>query len=75
MKNDNIFQLVGVVAIVLGILGFLEWSGAYIWLCLIGSIILIAKRKTDPKILSRITLVIAIFAIIAFIISLFGVLS
>jgi len=70
--KKNYLQILGLVLLILGCIGYFIIAGYFLWLGLIASIIFLTQKNKGPKNISNIYFYIGIIFIIVFIVLLFG---
>ena len=72
MRKDIIYLVAAALLLLVGIVGFILYSGVYLWFGVVGSVISITKRKAVPKIFSTMLLVVSLIFLVFFMFSLFA---
>lgn len=70
-KNDNIYQLVAIVLIIVGLIGSFSYAGYYLWFSAVGSVLLLVKRQTQPVIIGKVSIFVGIIIMLYFALMLF----
>ena len=70
-KNDNIYKLIAIVLIIVGLIGSFSYAGYHLWLSAVGSVLLLAKRQTQPVIIGKLSIFVGIIIMLYFALMLF----